>query len=314
VGLKLSAFLAELKRRKVGRVAVMYVVVGLGVLGAAEVILDPLGLQAARPFVVIFALLGFPIALVLGWAYDLTPEGVVKTVPSDEPSEDVGELEPSPPLDLKVSEIRRGLLEEKGEDELWKRFYEARALASQHPENPELQMLVRQIQMATESGMRLSRTGRVVGTGSPDMAGLEVRQSPSMRRILGGGAVIVLFAVGVGVLRPNLRSAGPPAGSDPSVEPPPDPGSIPAIPVTDRCLEAFQGIGPIHQVDSITTELDTTLTACESFEGWEAASRGIPLFPTGETGRLFLRNRCVSERMETPVCRDFLSRFPREGG
>ncbi len=71
---KLSSFFGELKRRKVYRVAVVYIVVGLGILGAAEVILDPLGLEAARPFVVILTLLGLPIALVLAWAYEVKPE------------------------------------------------------------------------------------------------------------------------------------------------------------------------------------------------------------------------------------------------
>ena len=42
----LGVFLSELKRRRVYRVAVAYIVVGLGVLGAAEVIMDPLGLEA----------------------------------------------------------------------------------------------------------------------------------------------------------------------------------------------------------------------------------------------------------------------------
>jgi TolB-like protein len=71
---RLRAFLGELKRRRVYKVAVVYVVVGLGVLGAAEVILDPLGLEALRAFIVILVLFGFPIALVLAWAYELRPE------------------------------------------------------------------------------------------------------------------------------------------------------------------------------------------------------------------------------------------------
>ena len=71
---KLSQLLTELKRRKVYRVAGVYVVVGLGILGAAEVILDPLGLEALRPYIVILVLLGFPIALVLAWAYEVKPE------------------------------------------------------------------------------------------------------------------------------------------------------------------------------------------------------------------------------------------------
>jgi TolB-like protein/Tfp pilus assembly protein PilF len=71
---KLSSFLAELRRRKVYRVAGVYVAVGLGTLGAAEVILDPLGLGDLRGPIVILVLLGFPIALVLAWAYEVRPE------------------------------------------------------------------------------------------------------------------------------------------------------------------------------------------------------------------------------------------------
>lgn len=71
---KASTFLTEMKRRKVFQVAVVYIVVGLGILAAAESILDPLGLENARPFIVILTLLGFPIALVLAWAYEVRPE------------------------------------------------------------------------------------------------------------------------------------------------------------------------------------------------------------------------------------------------
>lgn len=74
MGFSIRSVFAELKRRKVFHVAAAYVVVGLGVLGAAEVILDPLGLEGARPYVVILVLLGFPIALVLAWAYEVRPE------------------------------------------------------------------------------------------------------------------------------------------------------------------------------------------------------------------------------------------------
>jgi len=73
---RLFSFLGELKRRKVYRAGVVYVVVGLGTLGAAEVILDPLGLASLRGTIVILVLLGFPIALVLAWAVELTPEGI----------------------------------------------------------------------------------------------------------------------------------------------------------------------------------------------------------------------------------------------
>lgn len=68
---RLGRFLAELRRRHVYRAAVAYVVVGLGVLGAAEVILDPLGLGEVRRTIVVVVLLGFPVALTLAWTYQI---------------------------------------------------------------------------------------------------------------------------------------------------------------------------------------------------------------------------------------------------
>jgi TolB-like protein/Tfp pilus assembly protein PilF len=99
VASRLSLFLADLKRRKVSRVAVVYVVVGLGILGAAEVILDPLGLDALRPYIVILVILGFPIALVLAWAYELKPE---------EP--EAAEEAPSPAFDPRGTEKRKSIV------------------------------------------------------------------------------------------------------------------------------------------------------------------------------------------------------------
>ncbi|MGW8268142.1 MAG: hypothetical protein ACWGSQ_17380 [Longimicrobiales bacterium] len=71
---RFQEILSEIRRRKVYRAAAVYVVVGLGVLGAAEVILDPLGLSGVRPYIVVLVLLGFPIALVLAWVYEVRPE------------------------------------------------------------------------------------------------------------------------------------------------------------------------------------------------------------------------------------------------
>ncbi len=84
---RIGSFMAELKRRHVYQVAAVYIAVGLGVLGAAELILDPLGLGAARPFIVIITLLGFPLAVVLAWAYERTPEGIVRDASEAAPDE-----------------------------------------------------------------------------------------------------------------------------------------------------------------------------------------------------------------------------------
>jgi hypothetical protein len=78
VASKLSMFLAELRRRKVTRVSVVYALVGLGVIEGAGMILPVLHLEAGYPYIVIFVLFGFPLALVFAWAYEITPEGLKK--------------------------------------------------------------------------------------------------------------------------------------------------------------------------------------------------------------------------------------------
>ncbi len=74
---RISAFLGELKKRKVIRVAVAYIVVAWAVMQGGELIFEALGLPAwSVTLLVVFALLGFPLALVLAWAYELTPDGL----------------------------------------------------------------------------------------------------------------------------------------------------------------------------------------------------------------------------------------------
>ena len=66
--------MAELKRRKVYRVAVAYVVVGTGIIGVADAALpDDVWDRLQMPIVVLI-LVGLPIALVLAWAYEIKPE------------------------------------------------------------------------------------------------------------------------------------------------------------------------------------------------------------------------------------------------
>jgi TolB-like protein len=71
---------SELKRRRVFRAALVYTLVGAAVIQVASESIPALGIpEWATSLVVLLVLLGFPIALVLAWAYDLTPEGVVRT-------------------------------------------------------------------------------------------------------------------------------------------------------------------------------------------------------------------------------------------
>ena len=104
------AFLDKLKRRGVYRVAGAYVVVGLGVLGAAELILDPLGFGALRPYVVILVLVGLPIAVVLAWAYRLTPE-TAEDGPPLTPSDaaDDAESDNLHPKSRRIDGVRKGI-------------------------------------------------------------------------------------------------------------------------------------------------------------------------------------------------------------
>jgi serine/threonine-protein kinase len=71
---RLRTFLGELKRRKVYHVGLAYVAVAAGVLGVCDAgIPDALWARLQVP-VGILLLVGFPIALVLAWAYEVRPE------------------------------------------------------------------------------------------------------------------------------------------------------------------------------------------------------------------------------------------------
>ncbi|KPK79020.1 MAG: hypothetical protein AMS25_14025 [Gemmatimonas sp. SM23_52] len=74
--------MAELRRRRVFRVAVVYAIVAFGILQVADIAFPALRLpEWSITLVVALTLLGFPIAMVLAWAFDITPRGVVRTEP-----------------------------------------------------------------------------------------------------------------------------------------------------------------------------------------------------------------------------------------
>jgi len=79
------SFWSELRRRKVVRIGILYAIVGLGVGEGADVFLPQLGApEWVVPVILALLVLGFPVALVLAWAYEVTPEGVVRDEgPSD---------------------------------------------------------------------------------------------------------------------------------------------------------------------------------------------------------------------------------------
>jgi TolB-like protein len=70
-------FVTELKRRNVFRVAIAYVLVGWVLLQIADVLFPALGLPDwTIRFVAGLLLLGFPVALMFAWAFELTPDGL----------------------------------------------------------------------------------------------------------------------------------------------------------------------------------------------------------------------------------------------
>lgn len=81
-GTRLRELLRELKRRRVFRVAVVYLIVAWAVVQVADAVTAPLYLPDwTETLVLVLMGLGFPVALVLAWAFDVTPEGVERAEP-----------------------------------------------------------------------------------------------------------------------------------------------------------------------------------------------------------------------------------------
>lgn len=75
-----EGFLDKLKRRKVIRVAIAYAVGAFVLMQIADATFEPLNLPNWSATLVLWLLvLGFPVALFLAWALEVTPEGIKKT-------------------------------------------------------------------------------------------------------------------------------------------------------------------------------------------------------------------------------------------
>jgi len=76
----LSAYIEELKRRKVVRVGIAYIVGAWLLMQVADATFEPLNLPQWSTTMVLWLLgLGFPVALILAWALEVTPEGIRRT-------------------------------------------------------------------------------------------------------------------------------------------------------------------------------------------------------------------------------------------
>jgi TolB-like protein len=82
---KITQFWQELKRRKVVRVITVYAAAAFVILELVDIIAEPLKLPSwLLPVVIVLLSIGFLIAIILSWIYDIHPEGgMVKTEPAD---------------------------------------------------------------------------------------------------------------------------------------------------------------------------------------------------------------------------------------
>ncbi len=99
------SFFSELRKRRVFRVAGAYIIVAWLLVQVADIFFPALKLpEWSITLVAGLVILGFPIALLLAWAYQVTPDGVVRTSDAS-PGDAV-----SPPAGNKLNYVIVGLL------------------------------------------------------------------------------------------------------------------------------------------------------------------------------------------------------------
>src|SRR5437763_12890932 len=82
--MNLQNFFSELKRRNVYKVAVAYAVVAWLVIQVSSTVLPTFHApEWVVQTLVMLVALGFPIALVIAWAFEATPEGIKRTEVAD---------------------------------------------------------------------------------------------------------------------------------------------------------------------------------------------------------------------------------------
>ncbi|KPL15309.1 MAG: hypothetical protein AMS23_03250 [Bacteroides sp. SM1_62] len=90
---KLTQFWNELKRRKVIKVIAMYAATAFIIIEVGDIMLPRLGLPDwTVTFIIILLIIGFPIAIIFSWIFDITPEGLNKTEPVPPASEEASTL------------------------------------------------------------------------------------------------------------------------------------------------------------------------------------------------------------------------------
>ena len=76
------ALIGELKRRRVFRVAGLYLLIAWIITEVSDVVFPALMLPDwTITFVILLLMMGFPVAMLLAWIFDIGPDGIQRTAP-----------------------------------------------------------------------------------------------------------------------------------------------------------------------------------------------------------------------------------------
>lgn len=74
------SFVSELRRRNVFKVSAVYIVSAWALIQVADIVLPTFGTpEWVAKTTTLILILGFPVAVILAWAFELTPQGIEKT-------------------------------------------------------------------------------------------------------------------------------------------------------------------------------------------------------------------------------------------
>jgi TolB-like protein/Flp pilus assembly protein TadD len=94
----LRAFVAELNRRKVVKVGIVYLLLAFALMEVAANFFPALHVpEWAETMVAALLILGFPMAIGLTWAFELTPEGIRRELPAPGAAKPAAPVSPPPP-------------------------------------------------------------------------------------------------------------------------------------------------------------------------------------------------------------------------
>ena len=89
----MGKLLEELKRRKLSRVAAVYAVVAWLLIQVADTVLPTFGAPAWVNQTLIFLfIIGFPVAVILAWAHEVTPEGIKSDSANQSSTQSLGRI------------------------------------------------------------------------------------------------------------------------------------------------------------------------------------------------------------------------------